>query len=191
MIRFMMMHDPHSFLGLHSTPQGQIIRLFRPGSETVYLDVLGTIVEAMNNGDGIFTFTSSKKLQNTDYRVYHHSGLLAHDPYAFLPTIGEMDLFLFNKGCHYELYRILGANAGVFHGVKGVRFAVWAPNAAFVCLIGDFNHFHGNMNPMRSMGVSGIWELFVPGIEEGEKYKFEIQTKEGYSRTKSDPFAFY
>jgi 1,4-alpha-glucan branching enzyme len=102
-----------------------------------------------------------------------------------------MDLFLFNKGCHYELFHILGANLIEWEGVKGVRFAVWAPNASAVSLIADFNHFNGAVNPMRSLGASGIWELFVPGMGAGEKYKFEIRAREGYLRIKSDPFAFY
>jgi 1,4-alpha-glucan branching enzyme len=186
-----MHHDPHARFGLHDTPKGQIIRLFRPGAEWISLEVKGKIVSAEAEEPDIFTYVPPKKLEAKDYRVYHTSGLLAHDPYAFLPTIGEMDLFLFNKGCHYELYNLLGANLGTFHGVKGVRFALWAPNAESVALIGDFNHWDGNVNPMRSMGVSGIWELFVPGLDEGEKYKYEIRTKEGYIRVKSDPVAFY
>lgn len=100
--------------------------------------------------------------------------------------IGEIDLFLFNKGCHYDLYSVLGANVLA----NGTQFAVWAPNARGVFLVGDFNHWDGRMCPMRSMGTSGIWELFVPGIEEGEKYKFAIHTREGDVRVKSDPVAF-
>ena len=183
-----MMHDPHAEFGLHN----QTIRLWRPGAEFLHLEVQGEIVEAKREGnDGVFTYHVKKGTCPLDYRVYHRNGLLAHDPYAFAPTIGEMDLFLFNKGCHYELYKVLGANPGQYHGVLGVRFAVWAPNASSVFLIADFNHFDGRINPMRSMGSSGIWELFVPGISEGEKYKFEIHAREGFVRVKSDPVAFY
>jgi len=187
-----MSHDPHARLGLHETPSGQVIRLWRPGAEWTDLEVRGRIVQAKREGDeGHFVYVPEKRIEAADYRVYHRSGLLARDPYSFIPTIGEIDLFLFNKGCHYELYRILGAHLGKFHGVQGVRFAVWAPNAEGVSLIADFNHWDGRINPMRSMGASGIWELFVPGIGEGEKYKFEIRTREGYLRIKSDPVAFY
>ncbi|MBM3184412.1 MAG: 1,4-alpha-glucan branching enzyme, partial [Chlamydiae bacterium] len=185
-----MWHDPHAAFGLHDLPLGQVIRLWRPNAEWVDLEVLGKIVNAKKEGD-FFSFYPEKKIQAIDYRVYHHSGLLAHDPYAFWPTIGEMDIHLFNKGCHYELYKVFGANRITVNGVQGVRFAVWAPNAKNVSLVADFNHWDGRMNPMRSMGSSGIWELFVPGLQEGEKYKFEIRTKEGYLRVKSDPFAFY
>ena len=183
-----MTHDPHAHFGLH----GQTIRLWRPGAEYLYLEVLGQIVEARREGDdGLFIYEAPRAIGPNDYRVYHKNGLLAHDPYACLPTIGEMDLFLFGKGCHYELYKMLGARIGVAQGMRGIRFSVWAPNATAVFLIADFNHFDGRVNPMRSMGESGIWELLVPGLAEGEKYKFEIKTREGYIRVKSDPLAFY
>ena len=180
-------YDPHRLLGLH----GQTIRLWRPGAENIHLEVKGNIVEGQKVAPGLFEYTALQSITGKDYRIYHQNGTLAHDPYAFFPTIGEMDTYLFNKGCHYELYKVLGANLKEFHGVKGVQFAVWAPNAKSVSLIADFNFFDGRATPMRSMGTSGIWELFVPGLKEGEKYKFEIHTREGYLRVKSDPFAFY
>ncbi|MBI3900626.1 MAG: 1,4-alpha-glucan branching protein GlgB, partial [Chlamydiia bacterium] len=180
--------DPHQQLGLH----GKEICLWRPGAETLYLEVLGKIVEAERvDVSGLFRYVLDREIQAVDYRIYHQSGLLTYDPYAFALTIGETDLFLFNKGCHYLLYQLLGANFGTYFGVEGVRFAVWAPNATAVSLIADFNHFDGRVNFMRSVGQSGIWEIFVPGLLEGEKYKFEIRTKEGYIRVKSDPVAFY
>lgn len=178
-------HDPHRFLGLHAA--GRVIRLWRPGGETVHLEVSGAIVQAEKVGDqGLFEYLCPTPIQPADYRIYHQNGLLARDPYSFLPTLGETDLFLFNKGCHYKLYSVLGAQVKE----TGTQFAVWAPNAKSVHLVADFNHWDGRLYPMRSMGVSGIWELFVPGIGEGEKYKFEIRAKEGYLRIKSDPVAF-
>ncbi len=180
--------NPHRLLGLHDTPTGQVIRLFRPEAEKIHLEVLGEIVEAKKvNSLGLFEYIPLKKIGPDDYRIYHSSGLLAKDPYAQKLFIGEMDLFLFNKGCHYDLYSVLGAN--VKNG--GTQFALWAPNATRVSLIADFNHWDGRLSPMRSVGSSGIWELFVPGVGQGEKYKFEIRTREGYLRIKSDPFAFY
>lgn len=177
-------HDPHHFLGLH----GQVIRLWRPGAKKIYLEVLGEIVEAAKVRDeGLFEYVTEKKITASDYRVYHPNGLLAEDPYAQWPGVGEMDLFLFSKGCHYSLYSVLGAN--VKNG--GTQFVVWAPNASRVSLIADFNHWDGRISPMRSLGVSGLWELFVPGIGEGEKYRYEIRTREGYLRVKSDPVGFY
>lgn len=180
--------DPHRFLGLH----GQEIRLWRPGASTIHLEVLGEIKEASKISEaGLFIYRSSEELKPLDYRVYHPDGKLSFDPYVFSPTIGELDLFLFNKGCHYELYKILGANLKTVNGVEGVSFAVWAPNAQRVSLVADFNRFDGRLTPMRSLGASGIWEIFVPGINPGEKYKFEIFTKSGHILLKSDPFAFY
>lgn len=177
-------HDPHHFLGIH----GPLIRLWRPGAEKIYLEVQGEVFEAEKGmAEGLFEYRLKQSITSSDYRIYHPSGLLGLDPYSQLPMIGEIDLFLFNQGSHYHLYSVLGAQ--VKQG--GVQFAVWAPNAAGVSLVGDFNHWNGRMNPMRSMGSSGIWELFIPGLQEGEKYKFEIRTKEGYLRLKSDPFAFY
>jgi 1,4-alpha-glucan branching enzyme len=181
-------YNPHHFLGLHDTPTGQVIRLWRPGGEKIYLEVKGEVVEAERVSDkGLFEYVPKEKIKAGDYRVFHASGLLAGDPYAEWPRVGEIDAHLFGNGCHYGLYGVLGANVSA----AGTQFAVWAPNARSVCLVGDFNHWDGRVCPMRSMGSSGIWELFVLGVGQGEKYKFEIQTREGYVRVKSDPMAFY
>jgi 1,4-alpha-glucan branching enzyme len=181
-------HNPHSFLGLQNKEK---LRLLRPGFEKVHLEVLGQLVEAQREKDSdFFIFPLPQKIAPSDYRVYHQSGLLAHDPYAFTSTIGEMDTFLFNKGCHYELYSILGAQIKEIDGISGIQFAVWAPNAEAVFLMADFNGWDPRVNPMLSLGSSGIWALFIPGLRIGEKYKFAIRTKEGYFRIKSDPMAF-
>ena len=181
-------HDPHHFLGLHEIPNGQVIRLWRPGRDPIHLEVLGQRVEAEKVSDlGLFEYKPSSRLSASDYKIYHQNGQLAHDPYAQMPSVGEVDSFLFGKGCHYNLYSILGAN----RQERGTQFAVWAPNARSVNLIADFNHWEGRSCPMRNRGSSGIWELFVPGIGEGERYKFEIRTREGYLRIKSDPMAFF
>ena len=186
------LYDPHRFLGLHETSKGPVIRIWRPGSEKIHLEVEGRIAEAERVDErGLFEYCLPKNIGNTDYKIYHQNGLLACDPYAFLPTIGEIDTFLFNKGCHYELHGMLGANLKKVQGIEGVRFAVWAPNAASVYLVGDFNHWDGRLYPLRSLGSAGVWELFVPGLKEGEKYKFEIHAREGFVRVKSDPVGFY
>lgn len=183
-------HDPHSTLGLHPQESGKTIRLWRPGATSIHLEVFGEIVEAKKVGEhGYFEYTVPAHTTFLDYQIYHTNGLLAYDPYAFWPTIGELDQHLFAKGTHYQLYESLGARIAVHQGVAGTKFTVWAPSASSVALIGDFNHWDGRVNPMRSMGASGIWELFVPGLEDGEKYKFEIRTHEGRLRVKSDPFA--
>ncbi|MBI2743736.1 MAG: 1,4-alpha-glucan branching protein GlgB [Chlamydiales bacterium] len=186
------MHDPHHLLGLHPVDEkSKVIRLFRPEAEKIHLEVFGSIVEAKKvKEEGVFEYQVPAHTTLHDYQVYHHSGLLAYDPYAFWPTFGEVDAHLFAKGVHYKLYESLGAKILVHQGVAGTRFAVWAPSAKRVSLVGDFNHWDGRVNPMRSMGACGIWELFVPGVQEGEKYKFEICTQEGRVKLKSDPFAF-
>lgn len=179
-------HDPHTFLGLHD----RIIRLWRPGAERVHLEVKGSIIEAKAKGGGVFEAAVPKGTLSQDYRIYHANGLLAHDAYSLWPTIGEVDQYLFGKGVHYNIYRILGAHVMTHQGVAGVRFAVWAPGAKRVSLVGDFNFWDGRVNPMRSLGSSGIWEMFVPGLQAGQKYKFEIKIQDGSIQLKSDPYAY-
>ncbi len=185
-------HDPHTLLGLHSlNDTSKVIRLWQPGAKTLHLELFGKIVEAKKvNEEGLFECEAPLSTTLHDYRIFHASGLIANDPYAFYPTMGELDLHLFARGVHYELYNMLGAKVAVHQGCNGTKFAVWAPNAVAVSLVGDFNFWDGRINPMRAFG-SGVWELFIPGIGSGEKYKFEIRTPEGHVLLKSDPFAFY
>ena len=184
-------HDPHAILGLHHNPAGErVIRLWRPGANQIFLEVFGSIVEAKQvNPAGLFEYAVPENTMAGDYRVYHHGGFLGHDPYAFLPTFGELDLYLFGKGVHYQLYRMMGGRLAVKQGVAGVKFSVWAPAARSVSLVADFNHWDGRVNPMRSLGRSGVWEIFIPGIGEGEKYKFQIKTQSGEVLLKADPIA--
>lgn len=181
--------DPHSFLGLHSTESGKIIRLWRPGASKIHIEVKGKMVDLQAvDHSGLFEYGVPRDFTPNDYRVYHQSGLLAHDPYTFWPTVGEVDTYLFSKGTHYELYRILGAHPMIHQGIEGVQFAVWAPSARSVSLVGDHNHWDGRTTPMRSLGSSGIWEIFIPGLKIGEKYKFEIVTATGQILLKTDPY---
>lgn len=186
-------YDPHSTLGLHPSKvgTGKLIRIFRPGAAHIYLELKGKTVEAQKiSEEGLFELEVPNDTSVADYRIYHQNGLLAHDPYAFLPTVGDVDLFLFGKGVHYQLFNVLGAKQIMHQGISGVRFAVWAPSAKAVSLIADFNYFDGRANPMRSLGQSGVWELFVPGIRIGEKYKFEITSQNGQLKVKNDPYGF-
>lgn len=188
-------HNPHTLLGLHVGRKGKFVRLLRPGATRIYMELFGKIVSvppilAEDRESGLFEISVPEQTTLLDYRVYHHNGLLAHDPYAFPLLTSSYDTYLFNKGVHYELYRILGAHVCSSLGVSGTRFTVWAPNAVSVSLVGDFNHWDGRVNPMRVSGHSGIWELFVPGVAAGEKYKFEIITQAGNALLKIDPFAF-
>jgi 1,4-alpha-glucan branching enzyme len=112
------------------------------------------------------------------------------DPYSFLPTMASSDIHLAGEGRHEQIYEHLGAHVREVDGVTGVAFAVWAPAARSVSVVGDFNSWDGRLNPMRVLGSSGIWELFVPSAQAGAHYKFEIVTQDGEIRLKADPYAF-
>lgn len=185
--------DPHSVLGIHPYfDDKKIIRLWRPGAKEVYLEFQGKIVPARKVHEaGIFEYPVPLNTKHNDYRVYHQNGMLAEDPYSFLPAWGEIDSYLFSKGVHYKIFEVMGAKETIHQNVTGVKFAVWAPSATRVSLVGDFNFWDGRVNPMRSMGGSGVWELFVPGLQEGERYKFEIKTTHGELRIKADPYGTY
>lgn len=184
-------HQPHSILGIHPYSNDyQMIRLWRPGAQQVFIELFGAPTEATKIHEaGIFECVVPQHTTFQNYRVYHQNGLLAHDPYAFLPTFGDIDQHLFSKGVHYELYDKMGGRLTTHHGVQGAKFSVWAPNAKSVSLVGDFNFWDGRANPMRVMGYSGVWELFVPGLKEWDKYKFEIHTQQGEKIVKADPYA--
>lgn len=186
-------YDPHSVLGLHDYLEGhKVIRLWRPGAQVVHLEVFGEIVQASRlDHAGLFEYIAPGKTTVLDYRIYHQNGMLVHDPYAFLPTIGAVDQYLFGQGVHYGIYKILGARQITQQGIEGVRFAVWAPAAKRVSLVADFNYFDGRINLMRNMGNCGIWELFVPGLMEGQKYKYEIKAQNDSLCLKADPYGTY
>jgi 1,4-alpha-glucan branching enzyme len=112
------------------------------------------------------------------------------DPYRFGPTIGELDLHLVGEGRHEELYATLGAHVREVDGISGTSFAVWAPAARSISVVGDFNGWDGRLHPMRTMGPTGIWELFVPGVGSGQRYKYEIRTQQGDLQLRADPVAF-
>src|SRR5262245_26826299 len=144
--------------------------------------------------DGVFEGVVEGASLPRDYEleVRYPAGdsYVLRDPYSFLPTLGELDVHLAGEGRHEQLYSQLGAHPRELDGVAGVSFAVWAPNAASVSVVGDFDGWDGRLHPMRSLGSSGIWELFVPGVLPGSRYKFEIRTRAGKLRLKTDPLAF-
>ncbi len=184
------LYDPHSILGLHTSNGQKVIRLWRPGAEKVFLKVRSDIVQATQvQESGLFEYQAPHDLAPSEYQIFHQNGLLAHDPYAFMPTFGEIDQYLFGMGVHYNLHQQMGGRLACHQGVHGVKFTVWAPSAKSVSLVADFNFWNGNQNPMRSLGSCGVWELFVPGLQAGEKYKFEIRTQSGELLIKSDPYA--
>src|SRR5690606_3152925 len=136
-------HQPHAVLGLHNFFEGsKVIRLWRPGAEQIFLEVFGNLVEARKIHEaGIFEYVVPLHTNPYDYRVFHQNGLLAHDPYTFVLTFGEMDQYLFGKGVHYQLYHRMGGRVTRHQEVDGARFVLWAPNAKSVSVIVDFNYW--------------------------------------------------
>jgi 1,4-alpha-glucan branching enzyme len=191
--------DPHHVLGAHAATangaSGVMVRAMHP--DAVAAECI------LSNGDpvpmepiaaGMFAVFLPGATLPLRYRLRLRfaSGATVErdDPYRFLPTVGELDLHLFNEGTHRRVYQALGAHARTVDGVAGTSFAVWAPNARRVSVIGDFNAWDGRVFPMRSLGASGVFELFVPGVRPGALYKYEILTPAHALRVKTDPFAF-
>ncbi len=185
------LHNPHAVLGLHKSEGKKVIRLWRPGAKTCHLELRGKIIEAKKIDEaGLFEAAAPLPTQPLDYKIYHCDGTLHYDPYVFLPTFGEIDAHLFNKGTHYKIYNVMGGRLAIHQGAQGAKFSVWAPNAKAVALVGDFNRWDGRSHPMRSLGASGVWEIFVPGLQECETYKYEIQTQDDKKLIKADPYAY-
>ena len=185
-------HHPHTILGPQRRDGMTILRVFRPYAASVALLVGGKEVPmARVHPAGIFEWRGTASL-GQDYRLSaEEDGVkrIFHDPYAFAPSISEQDLYLFNAGKLYQAYRTLGAHEWAAGTVKGVRFAVWAPNAERVSAVGPFNRWDGRMHPLHSHGASGVWELFIPGLAAAELYKFEIRNRNsGQIQIKSDPY---
>jgi 1,4-alpha-glucan branching enzyme len=189
--------EPHRLLGAHphraDGSDGAIVRGFHPDAvraECILEDGTKTSMEPL--GDGLFAvFLPSPRLPPR-YRLRFHfadGACFEHgDPYRFWPSVGEVDLYLFGEGNHRRLWEVLGAHPRTVDGVEGTSFAVWAPNARRVSLVGPFNSWDGRLFPMRSLGSSGVWELFVPGVGIGALYKYELKTADGAIRIKADPY---
>ncbi|MFH9673165.1 1,4-alpha-glucan branching enzyme [Streptomyces sp. NPDC017405] len=184
-------HDPHALLGSRPVPGGTLFRALRPNARSVSVLADGTRTELRPEGDGLFAgiLPYPQVPSYTLLVVYDDGEQEVHDPYRFLPALGELDLHLIREGRHEELWRALGAQPMVHQGVAGTRFTVWAPNARGVRVAGDFTYWDGTQYPMRSLGASGVWELFLPGIGEGTRYKFEITSRHGHRFLKADPMA--
>lgn len=190
--------QPHDFLGHHVGPGGLTITVFRPLAQSVRARLAdGTILELGHVRGGVWTATAPDVTSTSDYRllVAYDDGVEHEqdDPYRFAPTLGEMDRYLFNEGRHEKLWEVLGSHvreyAGPLGTVSGVSFAVWAPRAEAVHVIGDFNGWDRISHPMRALGGSGVWELFVPGAAEGMNYQYAIRGKKGHVVTHTDPMA--
>ncbi|MFE7068525.1 1,4-alpha-glucan branching enzyme [Streptomyces sp. NPDC057620] len=186
-------HDPHALLGAHPVAEGVIVRALRPFAESVAValpDGLRMLLDS--EGDGLFSGVLPLDAVPAYTLVVRYAGgveLEVEDPYRFLPALGELDLHLVREGRHEQLWRALGAEPMEHQGVAGTRFTVWAPNAQGVRVAGDFTFWDGTQFPMRSLGAAGVWELFLPGVGEGARYKFEITSRHGDRFLKADPMA--
>jgi 1,4-alpha-glucan branching enzyme len=197
-------HEPRSLLGYHEFERNEstplcMVRVLEPGAESVHVywedepehrHALGRVHEA-----GLFEGSIPHRRPLVPYRlaVKYYDGHEAskHDAYFFSHELSDFDLYLFGAGRHYGLYNKFGAHLRVRDGVAGTHFAVWAPNARRVSVVGSFNLWDGRKHAMQARGSSGVWELFVPGVGEGAEYKYEIRTQSGSLLLKSDPFGFY
>ena len=197
---------PFDYLGMHLVEidgaYGLTVRTFQPQAQAVSVQRDGRqfVMERIHPG-GVF-----EKIFPDETEFFHYSlivtirpspdGAPAHiyetaDPYRFPPVLTNYDLHLFNEGTHFHLYKKMGAHLIEHDGTRGVCFAVWAPNAERVSVIGDFNQWDGRRHAMRPRGPSGVWEIFIPGLEQGDLYKYEVKTRYlGHIAVKSDPFAF-
>jgi 1,4-alpha-glucan branching enzyme len=207
--------DPFHILGPHWVERDGIrslaIRAFRPGatgakiiwgpSKTIHaarqIHPDGFFEaelppEAVGSGSSLSAEEFSPDAYRVRFRFADGSEIETYDPYAFPPTLTDFDIYLLGEGTHYRNYDKLGAHLKEIAGVRGVHFAVWAPNAERVSVVGDFNLWDGRTHPFRNRGVSGIWELFMPGLPENTLYKFEILSRENaHLGLKSDPYGFF
>ncbi len=194
--------NPHSLFGMHKNTETQslTVRIFCPEAESIELvnienpdkiyklnktNIFELFELEIKDEDQIFSY----KLNITDYQGKTYT---KYDPYSFLPSIDSSEFYYFNEGTENKLYEKLGSHYKECMGISGVSFTVWAPEAASVSLIADFNNWHKTVHCMRALGSSGIWEIFIPEeLAEGSLYKFRIETKDGRFLDKADPMAFY
>ncbi|MCY4151787.1 MAG: 1,4-alpha-glucan branching protein GlgB [Aestuariivita sp.] len=191
--------DPFAVLGLHEEEGKQVIRVFRPDATSVHAvdKVDGSEICSLSkipNAPGLFVGTPPSTLSNLSYDLRMSDGKntwVDKDPYNFEPVLGELDEYLISEGSHSDLWRALGANVLDHQGYPGTHFAVWAPNARRVSVVGDFNGWDGRRHVMRKRGHTGVWEIFLPDLGEGAVYKFELLDRNGHLLPqKADPFGF-
>ncbi|HYM33894.1 MAG TPA: 1,4-alpha-glucan branching protein GlgB, partial [Steroidobacteraceae bacterium] len=196
--------EPRSVLGYHEFAREHdvplcVVRVLDPDALSVAIfweDDSERVVELQQlHAAGLFEgrLDYRRPMQPYRLRVRYRDGheALKHDPYYFAPQLSDLDLYLFGEGNHHSIYRKLGAHVDARDGIDGVRFAVWAPNAERVSVVGDFNFWDGRKHAMHALQSSGMWELFVPGVRIGALYKFEIRTRDGNVMLKVDPYALH
>ncbi len=182
---------PFDVLGPHRAGGARWLVAMAPAAERLEAIFPGETVDLPRLAGAVF---AGEVPDGPAYRLratYADGATWEHDdPYRFGPTLGEMDQYLLGEGTHRALWQALGAHVRVHDGVAGVHFALWAPNARRVSVVGGFNHWNGAQHPMRCLGASGVWELFLPGIDAGEPYKYELVTAQGAISLKADPVGF-
>jgi 1,4-alpha-glucan branching enzyme len=193
--------NPHSVLGAHPQDGGVTVRALRPAARaiTAVLDDGSTVELEPIHAGGVFEGVVDGAAMPLRYRLevdYGGGGTFTiEDPYAFMPTLGELDLHLISEGRHEEIYNRLGSHVREIEAhpphppVTGTAFAVWAPSARAVSVVGDFNSWDGRLHAMRTLGATGIWELFLPDVQPGARYKYELLTADGELTLKADPYA--
>lgn len=185
---------PHKVLGAHQTSGGILVSAFIPNAKKMRVrnaksGTYEDMIESEYKGFFYYLYAGKRKLSYKLEATFDNDSVMEYvDPYSFEPYLDATDLKRFEAGIHYEIYEKLGAHPLERDGVKGVLFAVWAPNAERVSVVGDFNLWDGRRHAMSKLGDSGIFELFIPGLATGEIYKYEVRTKQGYCQLKSDPY---
>ena len=194
--------SPHTLLGMHplGDKSGLVVRALLPDASRVEIHPTHEKgkprfeLQRIPNTD-VFEGVTRKAadVYAYDLVVTNHSGQTrrTRDAFSFLPTLGESDLYLFGKGDERRIFEKLGAQLRVIDGVPGTSFSVWAPNAQRISVVGDFNHWDGRFHPLRLLGASGVWEIFIPGVGVGAHYKFEIRDAHGKISLKTDPCGFF
>ena len=195
--------SPHAILGMHPLADGSgvVVRAFLPPAGKVEVHPLGEDgpppfeLQRIHQKDGVFEGVTTAASQVYPYELVITAGpgpvQRQRDPYSFLPTLSEEDLYLLGKGDERRLYEKLGAQLRTMAGVAGTGFSVWAPNAQRISVVGDFNGWDGRVHQMRSLGSSGVWEIFLPGVGEGAHYKFELRDHHNRIRLKTDPCGLF
>jgi 1,4-alpha-glucan branching enzyme len=185
-------HDPFEVLGKHHDGEEEVVRAFLPHCSGARIVETGALLTRVENTD-LFEWRGASGSVPARYQLAwaDRDGIewSDYDPYCFPSQLGDLDLHLFGEGRHLHAYRFLGAHLCEVDGVKGARFAVWAPGAERISVVGDWNHWDGRFHPMRARGSSGVWELFIPGVSAHAYYKLEIRNREyGSIQLKTDPY---
>jgi 1,4-alpha-glucan branching enzyme len=187
-------HDPHHLLGRH----GSVVRALRPGAQAMFV-LTGEPAQSapmhLIHPGGVWEADIDPKTESYRFEVEYSTDAAAprfvyDDPYRLWPTLGDVDLHLLGEGRHLRLWEVLGAHPRQHQGLAGTAFAVWAPSAKAVRVVGDWNFWDGRLHPMRALGSSGVWEIFIPGVGAGARYKFEIVGADNRLMLRADPMAF-